>query len=83
MPEYTETRGGALSNKDKMKTFRRYIGDPGFQVIIYTVSIYIRLYSILFIFLFYVYSYMYSRWHNLKNDLISGVYRIYLVESYI
>lgn len=34
MPAYYETRGGALPNKTKMKIFLRYIGDPGFQVII-------------------------------------------------
>lgn len=28
-----ETRGGALNNRQKIKTFLRYIGDPGFQVI--------------------------------------------------
>lgn len=33
MPESEETRGGALTNEQKMKTFLRYIGDPGFQVI--------------------------------------------------
>lgn len=27
-----EKRGGALSNKEKMRTFLRYIGDPGFQI---------------------------------------------------
>nr|XP_029712223.1 putative nuclease HARBI1 [Aedes albopictus] len=27
-----DTRGGALSNVQKMKTFLRYVGDPGFQV---------------------------------------------------
>lgn len=32
LPEYTETRGGAVSNVQKMKSFLRYIGDPGFQV---------------------------------------------------
>ncbi|XP_058820952.1 putative nuclease HARBI1 [Topomyia yanbarensis] len=30
--EYTETRGGALNNVQKMKCFLRYVGDPGFQV---------------------------------------------------
>lgn len=34
MPEYYETRGGALSNTEKMRTFLRYVGDPGFQVIL-------------------------------------------------
>ncbi|XP_062537849.1 putative nuclease HARBI1 [Armigeres subalbatus] len=28
----SETRGGALSNVQKMKCFLRYVGDPGFQV---------------------------------------------------
>lgn len=32
LPEYFETRGRALSNDEKMKTFLRYAGDPGFQV---------------------------------------------------
>ncbi|XP_021697550.1 putative nuclease HARBI1 [Aedes aegypti] len=27
-----ETRGGSLSNIQKMKTFLRYVGDPGFQI---------------------------------------------------
>lgn len=27
-----ETRGGALSNVQRMKCFLRYVGDPGFQV---------------------------------------------------
>lgn len=27
-----ERRGGALTNVQKMQTFLRYIGDPGFQV---------------------------------------------------
>lgn len=31
LPEYEETRGGALTNVEKMKTFLRYISDPGFQ----------------------------------------------------
>ena len=30
--EYTETRGGALSTKQKMEVFLRCIGDPGFQL---------------------------------------------------
>ncbi|XP_013418512.1 putative nuclease HARBI1 [Lingula anatina] len=30
--ENSETRGGALSNKQRMEVFLRYIGDPGFQV---------------------------------------------------
>ena len=29
--EYTETRGVALSNKERMKAFLRYVTDPGFQ----------------------------------------------------
>lgn len=29
--ETNETRGGALSNEEKMRIFLRYIGDPGFQ----------------------------------------------------
>ena len=29
--QYTETRGGALSNKEKMRTYLRYVADPGFQ----------------------------------------------------
>lgn len=29
----SETRGGALNRDRKMRTFLRYIGDPGFQVI--------------------------------------------------
>lgn len=29
---YEETRGGALTNIEKMQTFLRYVGDPGFQV---------------------------------------------------
>ena len=32
LTESTETRGGALSNDDKMRIFLRCIGDPGFQV---------------------------------------------------
>lgn len=32
LPQYMETRGGALSNVEKMRTFLRYVGDPGFQV---------------------------------------------------
>lgn len=32
LPEYQETRGGAVSNQNKMKCFLRYLGDPGFQV---------------------------------------------------
>ncbi|XP_055918372.1 putative nuclease HARBI1 [Eupeodes corollae] len=28
----SETRGGALTNKEKIRTFLRYIGDPGFQI---------------------------------------------------
>lgn len=35
LPEYTETRGGAVSNEQKIKSFLRYIGDPGFQVNIF------------------------------------------------
>lgn len=27
-----DSRGGGLSNYQKMKTFLRYVGDPGFQV---------------------------------------------------
>lgn len=27
-----DARGGGLSNMQKMKTFLRYVGDPGFQV---------------------------------------------------
>lgn len=34
-PANEETRGGALSNTHKMQTFLRYMGDPGFQVIIF------------------------------------------------
>lgn len=30
--EAEETRGGSLNARQKMKTFLRYIGDPGFQV---------------------------------------------------
>lgn len=33
MPEYEETRGGALNNVQKMHAFLRYVGDPGFQVL--------------------------------------------------
>ena len=29
--ENTETRGGALSNKQRMEVFLRHVGDPGFQ----------------------------------------------------
>ena len=29
--EYAETRGAALSNKERMKAFLRYVEDPGFQ----------------------------------------------------
>lgn len=32
LDEYHETRGGAISNKQKLMSFLRYIGDPGFQV---------------------------------------------------
>lgn len=32
LPDDTETRGGAIPKVEKMKTFLRYIGDPGFQV---------------------------------------------------
>ncbi|XP_055910401.1 putative nuclease HARBI1 [Eupeodes corollae] len=28
----SETRGGALTNEEKIRTFLRYIGDPGFQI---------------------------------------------------
>lgn len=33
LPENEETRGGALTNIQKMQTFLRYISDPGFQVV--------------------------------------------------
>lgn len=33
LDDYSETRGGALSNVQKMKCFLRYVGDPGFQVL--------------------------------------------------
>ena len=29
--ENTETKGGALSNKQRMEVFLRHVGDPGFQ----------------------------------------------------
>ena len=29
--ENTQTRGGALSNKQRMEVFLRHVGDPGFQ----------------------------------------------------
>lgn len=32
LPENHETRGDALTNVQKMQSFLRYIGDPGFQV---------------------------------------------------
>ena len=32
LDDYNESRGGALSNVQKMKCFLRYVGDPGFQV---------------------------------------------------
>lgn len=32
LPEYHETRGGAVTNYQKLKSFLRYVGDPGFQV---------------------------------------------------
>lgn len=32
LPPQYETRGGALNNVQKMKTFLRYMSDPGFQV---------------------------------------------------
>lgn len=35
LPDYSETRGGAVSNVEKMKSFLRYIGDPGFQVFLF------------------------------------------------
>lgn len=38
LPEYIETRGGAVSNVQKMKSFLRYIGDPGFQVFQYILT---------------------------------------------
>ena len=31
LDENTETRGGALSNKQRMEVFLRHVGDPGFQ----------------------------------------------------
>lgn len=31
LPENHERRGGAISNETKMKTFLRYLADPGFQ----------------------------------------------------
>lgn len=31
LPIYGETRGGAVSNLQKIKCFLRYVGDPGFQ----------------------------------------------------
>ena len=32
--ENTETRGGALSSKERMEVFLRHVGDPGFQTVV-------------------------------------------------
>lgn len=42
LPEYTETRGGAITNKQKVKSFLRYIGDPGFQVFLHILLLLIK-----------------------------------------
>lgn len=45
LPVNEETRGGALSNTQKMQTFLRYIGDPGFQVMIFFLLEYRRMFQ--------------------------------------
>lgn len=39
-PDTGERRGGALTNSQKMRTFLRYVGDPGFQVEKYFICIF-------------------------------------------